>query len=216
MIVNDSELISRVLAYDDKYAFSQLVKKYQSPIRLFLLRLLQGDIETADELAQETFYIGLSKNKTLPRKISFLDMALCNCEESVFTALKKKEKTFDWETDTYEELPPTFSSEDRIDIEKAIQTLKPIERAVITLQYAKDLSHNDIANILEVPLGSVKTHVMRAKDKLRNFMNPNELDQLLSQQDHIEDNGFSFLLWKSFLKDQIKKKESRLYSLVRV
>lgn len=71
MIIEDSELISRVLAHDDQYAFSQLVKKYQSQIRLFLRRLIEDQPEVADELAQETFLLAYRKLKTFQGRSQF-------------------------------------------------------------------------------------------------------------------------------------------------
>src|ERR1035438_5183166 len=55
--VNDREtrLIARVLAYDDRHAFSELVRQHQSAVRGFLRRLTGGRHALADDLAQETF-----------------------------------------------------------------------------------------------------------------------------------------------------------------
>src|SRR5690554_3187217 len=51
----DMLLISQVVISDDRLAFDKLVRKYQSPVRRFLLNLTLGDSMLADDLAQETF-----------------------------------------------------------------------------------------------------------------------------------------------------------------
>ena len=52
---DDAALIARVIASDDRHAFSTLVRRHQAPVRAFLVRLCCGDAATADDLAQVTF-----------------------------------------------------------------------------------------------------------------------------------------------------------------
>src|ERR1051326_708732 len=52
---SDGDLIARVLEADDPNAFAELVRRYQSPVRVFLRRMTRGDEALADDLAQETF-----------------------------------------------------------------------------------------------------------------------------------------------------------------
>ena len=68
-------LIGRVVAHDDHDAFAELVRLHQTPIRQFLRRLTGGDRETADDLAQETFwraYRHLSTFEARGRLLSWL------------------------------------------------------------------------------------------------------------------------------------------------
>ena len=51
----DSELIVRVVAFDDRTAFGELVTRHQSAVRNFIRHLTGGDAALADDLAQETF-----------------------------------------------------------------------------------------------------------------------------------------------------------------
>ena len=55
--VTDAQLIARVLVQDDRHAFSELVRRYQSALRATLRRLTAGDHALADDLAQETFLL---------------------------------------------------------------------------------------------------------------------------------------------------------------
>ncbi len=53
--MTDADLIARVLSSEDQNAFAELVRRYQSPVRVFLARMTRGDTHLADDLAQETF-----------------------------------------------------------------------------------------------------------------------------------------------------------------
>lgn len=165
MIINDSELISRVLAYDDHYAYSQLVKKYQSPIRFFLRRLIDDKQEIADELAQETFMLAYRKLDSFQGKAQFSSWLFAIAKNQFLQYIRKNKRNFDWDEDPEENSALTMDT--KLDLEDAMKELRPIEKAVITLSYSKDLSHGDVADILEIPLGSVKTHLLRGKEKLK-------------------------------------------------
>ncbi len=168
MIVNDSELISRVLAYDDHYAYSQLVKKYQSPVRFFLRRLINDKVEIADELAQETFILAYKKIDTFQGKSQFSSWLFAIAKNQFLQYIRKNKREFSWEETNEKSTNP--ESDTKIDLEEAIKMLRPIEIAVITLSFSQDLSHGDIAEVLEIPLGSVKTHLLRGKDKLKSIL----------------------------------------------
>jgi len=62
--LSDSALISRVLVDDDRSAFSELVRRYQSQVRRLLRKLTGGDPTFADDLAQETFLRGYRSLKS--------------------------------------------------------------------------------------------------------------------------------------------------------
>ena len=53
--INDIALVAQVAVFHNKRAFGQLVEKYQSPVRRFLLNLTSGDVELSNDLSQETF-----------------------------------------------------------------------------------------------------------------------------------------------------------------
>lgn len=169
MLVNDAELIARVLASDDHYAFTQLVSKYQSQVRLFLRRMLKSNTEIADELAQETFILAYKKLKTFEGKSSFASWLYAIAKNLFLQHFRKTKKDFSWEEDQVEDIDTSDTSL-RIDLEEGIKTLRPIERAVITMCYCQELSHADVSHILEIPLGTVKTHVKRGREKLKAYL----------------------------------------------
>ena len=66
------------------------------------------------------------------------------------------------------------SSEASIDLEKAMARLAPAERAAVTLCCALGHSHGEAAEILRLPLGTVKSHVLRGREKLRTMLEDKE------------------------------------------
>jgi len=57
-------------------------------------------------------------------------------------------------------------------LDAALNRLKPVERLCVTLNFSGDLSHQEIADELKLPLGTVKSHIKRAMDQLKVILNP--------------------------------------------
>ncbi len=60
----------------------------------------------------------------------------------------------------------------KIDIENAFKHLKKNERSTISLCYTYGMSHSEISDIMDMPLGTVKSHILRGKEKLSKILNP--------------------------------------------
>ena len=167
----DAELILSVLERDDRNAFAQLVNRHQSRVRTLLRRLTKGDAALADDLAQETFVLAwknLRHFRFEARFSTWIYRIAFNAWQS--EARKKHEVLLDDPDDAVfvdesrADLPDAASI---IDLERALATLSDGERAAIAACYYSDLSHEEAAQALGIPLGTVKTHVLRAKAKLR-------------------------------------------------
>jgi RNA polymerase sigma-70 factor, ECF subfamily len=169
---SDAELIVAILERDDRQCFAELVARHQSKVRTVLRRLTRGDTALADDLAQETFVLAwrnLSRFRFEARFSTWIYRIAFNAWQS--EVRKKREVQLEVDADdlpagpeAYDELPDIAS---RLDLERAMATLSDGERAAITACYYADLSHEEAAAALGMPLGTVKTHVLRAKAKLR-------------------------------------------------
>ena len=167
----DADLILAVLERDDRAAFAELLRRHQSLVRTVLRRLTRGDAALADDLAQETFVLAwrnLRRFRFEARFSTWLYRIAFNAWKS--EARKKREVLLDdpdnapMLVDTAQDIPDTAG---RIDLERALATLSDGERAAIAACYYADLSHEEAAQALGIPLGTVKTHILRAKAKLR-------------------------------------------------
>jgi RNA polymerase sigma-70 factor (ECF subfamily) len=65
----------------------------------------------------------------------------------------------------------------KMDVYQSLKTLKEIERTCITLFYMEDVSIEKIAGITGCPVGTVKSHLSRGKEKLANYLNKNGYDR---------------------------------------
>lgn len=169
---DDAALVAAVLERDDRVAFAVLVRRHQSQVRSVLRRLCKGDDGLADDLAQETFVLAWRnlKHFRFEAKLStWLYRIAFNAWRS--EARRKREVLLDLDDESFaaegalhDSLPDIAS---RVDLERAMATLSDGERAAITACYYADLSHEEAAVALGIPVGTVKTHVLRGKAKLR-------------------------------------------------
>lgn len=172
MELSDSDLIARVLLDDDYHAFGELVKRHQSAVRATLRKLTGGNETRADELAQETFlraYRALGKFRGESKFSTWLHRIAYNVFQSEIRSAKPQEQ-FDETMHTEPQPPATEAVDFRQDLNSALRKLTPPERAAITLCYTTGLTHAEAADILQCPLGTVKTNISTAKDKLRRYL----------------------------------------------
>lgn len=173
--LNDISLVAQVVVFKNTKAFDELVKKYQSPIRRFFLNLTCGDSELSDDLAQDTFikaYTNIASFKNLSSFSTWLYRIAYNI---FYDYIRSRKETNDLDA---REVDATSSVEQdnlgqKMDVYQSLKTLKEIERTCITLFYMEDVSIEKIAGITGCPVGTVKSHLSRGKEKLANYLNKN-------------------------------------------
>ena len=173
MALTDQDLLVRVLADDDRHAFAELVRRHQSDVRGVLRRLTGGDTARADDLAQETFVQAWHGLARFAGHSSFSTWLL-GIAHNHWRNARRKQRTVPIEPthlDALEPVPsPVALSDLRHDLGRALRTLATEEQTVLHLCYQQGLSHPEIADVLQWPLGTVKTHINRGKDKLRPLL----------------------------------------------
>jgi len=163
----------RVLAGDDRHAFSELAKRHQSTVRTLLRRLTRNDHALADDLAQDTF-IQVYRNMRQYRGDAKFSTWIYRIAYNIFLAhIRSAHPT----EELPEQLPevsdgPSLagSSAMKLDLARALATLSEGERAAIIHCYYQDLSHEEAAYVLGCPLGTVKTNILRGRQKLRTVL----------------------------------------------
>jgi RNA polymerase sigma-70 factor (ECF subfamily) len=179
--VTDAQLIARCLVGDDRHAFAELVRRHQSAVRACLRKLTTGNHALADDLAQETFVLAWRNLRSFRQEARFstwLYRIATNCW--LAHARKRREELLGDRADQVEDDEPDAHAQPgestadhasastlKIDMERAMATLSESERAAIVQCYHNDLSHEEAAYVLGCPVGTVKTHVFRAKQKLK-------------------------------------------------
>jgi RNA polymerase sigma-70 factor (ECF subfamily) len=164
----DAELCARVIAVDDRHAFATLVRRHQAAVRALLRRLACGDQALADDLAQETFlraYHALPTWRGGGKLVSWL-YAIAH-RAFLSHARSPAARAHDDLDEPRAEVGPGAVVDARHDLERALRVLGPDERAALALTYAEDMTHEEAARVLDLPLGTLKTRVRDAKEKLR-------------------------------------------------
>lgn len=172
MPLNDADLVARVLLDDDHHAFAELVRNHQSAVRGLLRNLTRGDAATADDLAQEAFLRAYKNIRSFRGEAKFstwLYRIAYNCFRE--DARKRKELVGIDETQLEAEPDPqTVDPALKQDLMHALQLLPLHERCAVVLCCQNGLSHDEASRVLDIPLGTVKTNVLRGREKLKKIL----------------------------------------------
>jgi RNA polymerase sigma-70 factor (ECF subfamily) len=153
-------------------AFAQLVDAYYAPLYRFALSLARNGSDAGD-LVQQTFFIWATKGHGL-RELS-------KAKSWLFTTLYReflRGRRRDSRSSFLEDLPagerdPAAEDVDRVSkmdsalVMSALQSVDETFRAPLTLFYLEDMSYQEIAEALEVPIGTVMSRLSRGKSQLR-------------------------------------------------
>lgn len=172
--LTDISLVAQVAVFGNKRAFDELVRRYQSPVRRFLLNLTLGDSQLSDDLAQDTFikaylnigsFRGLASFQTWIMRIAY----------NVFYDYRRKRQlaVSDWQLAERQQPTANCQQPIAIDIYSALSLLKEDERTCVTLQLIDGYDIAKIAEISGMKTGTVKSHLSRGKDKMANYLKQN-------------------------------------------
>ena len=176
---DEQSLIERCRAGDDA-AFSELVDRYKNLVYALVYRMVP-DRSRTDDLAQDVFlkvYRGLP---VLPWRRAAVDVDLSHrAERRVLQARTQRRPEVSLEPDANGRvrIEPAAADaafaelETRDRLEKAIQQLPDNYRLLIAAHYLQGVQYEDLAAALNIPLGTVKTHLHRAKRRLREILDP--------------------------------------------
>jgi RNA polymerase sigma factor (sigma-70 family) len=180
--LTDAQLIARVVVHDDRHAFSELVRRYQSAVRTTVRRMTAGNHALADDIAQETFMLAFRNLRSFRQESKFSTWLYRIATNAYLAdARRRKEELLgdrvddiaDDDGDDAEPIEaggpdPVRAATLSLDMDRALAALSEGERAAIVQCYHNDLSHEEAAHVLNCPVGTVKTHILRAKQKLRS------------------------------------------------
>lgn len=170
-----SDLLSRIARDRDRAAFRQLFEEYARRVASYMMK--QGaDPATAEELAQETLL-------TVWRKAALYSPEKGAVSTWIFTIARnlridRIRREFAWQ-ELPDDMSETIASDDiapddavtarqhEIRVRAALDGLSPEQREVVVLAYIEGLSHHEIAARLNLPLGTVKSRMRLAYQKVR-------------------------------------------------
>lgn len=164
----------------DQIAFRKIVEKYQHSLMNFFRFMNAKTERECEDLVQETFmkiYLYREKYIPLAKLSTFLFRIARNT--GIDYIRKKKEQNVSFLGGYFEEylldtshqnLHDTKEEYSRSDIEKALMRLPDKLRIVIVMSYFEGFKYQEIADILEIPLGTVKSRMSIAMQQLKDFL----------------------------------------------
>ncbi|HVY84817.1 MAG TPA: sigma-70 family RNA polymerase sigma factor [Caulobacterales bacterium] len=157
----------------DQTAFAELVRRRQGWARALLRRMCSNHAE-ADDLAQEAFIKAWDNMTSLETAAAFPGW-FRRIAVTTFLMAKRKQKAIFEEIDdaspvASEDSSPEAAAGAKIDLERALARLSDAERLCVTLNHGEGLSHSEIVDLTGLPLGTVKSHVLRGTEKLRRML----------------------------------------------
>jgi RNA polymerase sigma-70 factor (ECF subfamily) len=166
---SDEALVASVVAVRDATAFEALVRRHQSRVRNWL-RLLTRNSARADDLAQETFIRAWQRAHTFSGRgkfVSWLMKVAYNAFLEEQRGARLRTRIAATVSGLQGDEPAAGGGDEWPDLERMLAVLSADERLALVLCYAHGLSHSEIAEVIDMPLGTVKSHVHRAKAKIR-------------------------------------------------
>ncbi len=186
---SDEALVRRSLD-GDRWAFTEIVDRYKGPIYNVAYRMLRQR-EDAEDVAQEVFlhvYRALDKFDLEQRFSPWIYRIASNlCLDKL---RKNKNVTISLDAPLAEdrglyrqipdaaEGPPELAAnaETRREIQAAIDALPEKYRLIVILRHTRDLAYEEIAEAMDLPLGTVKTRLFRAREFLRRYLEGQRMD----------------------------------------
>jgi RNA polymerase sigma factor (sigma-70 family) len=171
----DAALVQRARLANGASAFEQLVRRHQGLVRAQLRRLTDGDHAVADDLAQETFVLAWRKLDQFRGESSFATWVYRIAYTCFLQHRRRQGRPTEPVGDLDEAGAERMANADsesglEVDLGAAMQQLSENQRNALLYCVQLELSHEEAATVLGMPLGSVKTHVLRGKAKLRALL----------------------------------------------
>lgn len=169
----------------DQDAFAWLMKKYKGPLQNLIFKMIREKNDVED-LVQEVFIKAFNSLQNYNQEFAFSTWIYRIAINNTIDYLRKKRlNTFSIDTDDYEdedkpkfEIPDTtYSADANLILEQrqkiindAIDSLPEKYKKIIELRHKDDLSYEEISEILNLPIGTVKVQLFRARELLNKYL----------------------------------------------
>jgi RNA polymerase sigma factor (sigma-70 family) len=172
--LHDVELAGHAAA-GDRRAFGELVRRHGSAVRGLLRRMGAAPAE-ADDAAQDAFLAAFERITDFRGEGTFGGWVKRIAARGYLRRLQKERRLAALGAEEAADSDPQPQGEGQaaglIDLDESLKRLSPAERLCVSLCYGAGLSHGEAAEALNLPLGTVKSHVKRGLEKLRARMAP--------------------------------------------
>lgn len=169
----DEELVASVVATRDSASFELLVNRHHARVRNWL-RQLSSNPALADDLAQDVFIIAWKRINSFRGTGTFSGWLMKIAYNRYLQAERHQRREREVNEQLFREYDPGYSEDaDRLtDAIKVLSVLTRQERVVMVLCYAHGYTHAEISEIVDMPLGTVKSHIRRGRLKILDRFRP--------------------------------------------
>jgi len=170
--LHDVELCTHA-ATGERRAFGELVRRHGSSVR-GLLRRMGAQGAEADDVAQDAFLAAFERIAEFRGDGTFASWVKRIAARAYLRRLQKERRigALTAEQAEVDAESAGGDAEGRIDLDEALKVLGRAERICVAMCFGAGLSHQEAADALNLPLGTVKSHVKRGLDKLRTRLAP--------------------------------------------
>jgi RNA polymerase sigma-70 factor (ECF subfamily) len=167
----DKNILVRAKA-GDLDAFEYILSFYEKAIYSYCLRILKNPHNAAD-VTQETFIKVYTHRKTIDPekniKTWIFTIATNTAYDFLRSKKRKQEISLDEADETISRIEAYYSEEGVVsDVDEALERINPEYKKALLLFYQQGFAYQEIADILEVPINTIKTHISRGKEQLKN------------------------------------------------
>ncbi|MCF0190210.1 MAG: sigma-70 family RNA polymerase sigma factor [Marinilabiliaceae bacterium] len=186
----DLELVGRAISGDQK-AYAELLARYRDSIYFMLLKMVNNKSD-AEDLTIEAFGKAFKNIRQYSPNYAFSTWLFKIASNNGIDFLRKKKGfivSIDGDDDKEDSKPMTIC-DDGLDpaeamvksqiadlVRTVVQKLKPRYRTLVEMRYFQELSYEEIAEQLELPLGTVKAQLFRSRELLFNILKNTETAQ---------------------------------------
>jgi RNA polymerase sigma-70 factor (ECF subfamily) len=183
----DYKLVKRAVDDQDQAAYAELMERYRESIYYMLLKMVNNP-DDADDLTIEAFGKAFSRLKQYQPNYAFstwmFKIASNNCIDFIRKERKKRtmsidtgmrndegeEMNFDLQSDVRDPEEEMERDQRMKAMRQVVDKLKPRYKQLVILRYFKEYSYDEISKELDLPLGTVKAQLFRARDFLQTLM----------------------------------------------
>lgn len=184
---HDYKLVRRAVDDQDQAAYAELMERYRESIYYMLLKMVNNP-DDADDLTIEAFGKAFNRLKQYQPNYAFstwmFKIASNNCIDfirkerkkrtmSIDTGLRNEDGdnvTYDIEADVRDPEEEMMRDQRLAAMRQVVDELKPRYKELVILRYFKEYSYDEISKELDLPLGTVKAQLFRARDFLSTLM----------------------------------------------
>jgi RNA polymerase sigma-70 factor (ECF subfamily) len=170
------QLIEQVLVLrcqiGDKDAFAELIERYQAPLRYFISRLLE-DKQMSEDIFQETWLTVIRRIHSLKSVDAFSTWLYRIARNKAYQQLRRKKKLFKLDENIAASSNienDVFSPEDMAKVHRCLKELLPEYREVLMLRFLEQMSYEQISQVINCKLGTVRSRIHYAKLALKEEM----------------------------------------------